>query len=203
MLPRLLLLDEAVQLADARPDLVERAGHLDGVEQVADLLANAGERVGHRRVRAHDLTAQVAVDHRQRAAGEVAVFVRELARVALLESLGRHVAVLAERHLAHQVEAQRVGPVHVDHLERIDHVPERLGHLVLVHQQVAEDVELLRQLELGSHQQGGPDDRVELQDVLCQQLDGRRPEALDARPGRVGQRRVVVEQRVEPDVEDL
>ena len=62
----------------------------------------------------------------------------------------------------------------------------------------------LRQLDLRRHQEGGPVDRMELEDVLGEDVKGR-PEllghvlALD----RVAERRVVVEQGVEPDVDHL
>jgi len=61
----------------------------------------------------------------------------------------------------------------------------------------------LRNLDLGGHQEGGPVDRVELEDVLRQDVE-RRPELLgDVLIGSVAERRVVVEERVEPDVDHL
>ena len=57
----------------------------------------------------------------------------------------------------------------------------------------------------GRHQQRGPDDRVELEDVLADQVDRRRPELLGqvlALAG-VGEGGVVVEERVDPDVDHL
>ena len=67
------------------------------------------------------------------------------------------------------------------------------------------DGHLLRHLDVGRHQQRRPDDGVELEDVLADQVDRRRPELLGEvlpRAG-VGQRRVVVEERVDPDVDHL
>ena len=57
----------------------------------------------------------------------------------------------------------------------------------------------------GGHQHRGPDHRVELEDVLADQVDVGRPEAVGQvlALARVGERRVVVEQRVDPDVDDL
>ena len=157
----------------------------------------------------HDAVA-VALDHRQRAAGEVAVVVGELGLVALAERGRRDAAVLAERDLAEAVEAQRVRAELVHHLERVEHVAQRLGHLRLLaarvaHQQVAVDELALRDGEVGGHQHRRPEDGVELEDVLAEDVERRRPEAV----GQVlavageGERRVVVEQRVEPDVEDV
>ena len=125
----------------------------------------------------HDAVA-VALDHRERAAGEVAVLVGELGVVPRLEPLGRDLAVGPEAHLTQHVEAERVGAVDVGHVEGLDHVAERLRHLVLAEQQVAVDGHLLRHLDVGRHQQRRPDDRVELEDVLADQVDRRRPELV-------------------------
>ena len=67
------------------------------------------------------------------------------------------------------------------------------------------DEDVLGQRDAGGHEQRGPEDRVELEDVLADDVVGRRPEAVhQVLPGpRVGERRVVVEQRVEPHVEDV
>ena len=66
------------------------------------------------------------------------------------------------------------------------------------------DEDVPRQLEFGRHQQGGPVDRVEAQDVLADEVIVRRPElAREILTARVGERGVVVQQRVEPHVEDV
>ena len=90
-------------------------------------------------------------------------------------------------------------------MEGLDHVAERLRHLVLTQRQVAVDDDLTWHLDSRRHQHGRPDDRVELEDVLADQVDGRRPELLGEvlSGARVGQRRVVVQQRVDPDVDHL
>ena len=147
----------------------------------------------------------IAADHGQRPAREVAVLVGQLGVVARLEGLRRDLAVRAEADLSQQVEAQRVGPVELGDLEGLDDVAQRLGHLVLAQQQEAVDGHLLRHLEPGGHQHRRPDDRVELEDVLADQLDRRGPELARQvlAVARVGERRVVVEQGVDPDVDDL
>ncbi len=55
------------------------------------------------------------------------------------------------------------------------------------------------------HQHRRPDDRVELEDVLADQVDARRPEALGEVGAFAGIRegRVVVEEGIDPDVDDL
>ena len=63
----------------------------------------------------------------------------------------------------------------------------------------------LGQLQFGGHQQRGPVDGVKAQDVLGDHMAAGGPERVcqvDARTG-VGERGVVVEQRVEPHVEDV
>ena len=62
----------------------------------------------------------------------------------------------------------------------------------------------LGELDLRRHQEGGPVDRVELEDVLGEDVEGR-PELLGhvLTFDPVSESRVVVEQRVEPDVDDL
>ena len=89
----------------------------------------------------------VAADHRDGPAGEVAELVGELALVALLEGGAGDGAVLAEGHLAQDVEAQRVGAVAIDCGERVEHVAKRLAHLLAFHQQVAVDEQVLGKLE--------------------------------------------------------
>ena len=76
-----------------------------------------------------------------------------------------------------EVEAERVDPVDVDQVERVDHVPDRLRHLPLVQEQVPVHEQLLRDVEPGRHQQGRPDDAVELEDVLGEQVAHLGPEA--------------------------
>ena len=122
------------------------------------------------------LAAAVAAEHVRRAAREVAELVGQLALVALAERDRGDAAVLAEGDLAEAVVAQRVGAEAVHHLERVEHVAERLAHLVLgagrvLHQQVAVDVDLARELDAGRHQHRRPEDRVELQDVLADDVE--------------------------------
>ena len=67
------------------------------------------------------------------------------------------------------------------------------------------DEQLPRQLVAGGEQHRGPDHGVEAQDVLAEQLPARGPQALGqilAGAG-VGERRGVVDERVDPDVDRL
>ena len=67
------------------------------------------------------------------------------------------------------------------------------------------DVDVLGRLDLGGEQERRPVDRVELEDVLGDDVQARRPVALGEvlAVARVGERRVVVEERVPPDVDHL
>ena len=185
-----------------------RAGReLDAVDALGDALGEAVEVAGERGV---DLDVRhrpvaVAPDHRQRAVGEIAQLVGQLGVVAALEGLGRDRAVLAEGDVAQQVVAQGVGPEALDDLERVEHVAQRLAHLLAVHQQVAVDEDVLGHRQVGRHQHRRPEDRVEAQDVLADDVVGRRPELLGEvlALAREAERGVVVQQRVEPDVEDV
>jgi hypothetical protein len=115
------------------------------------------------------------------------------------------VPVLPERGHAEEVVAERIHPVHVDQVERVDDVAERLRHLPLVHEQVPVHEELLRDVEPRRHQQGGPDDAVELEDVLGEQMThlGPEPRAEVLVRMREAERAPVVDERVDPDVHDL
>ena len=80
-----------------------------------------------------------------------------------------------------------------------------LGPGRVAHQQEAVDEHVLGHRQPGGEQQRRPVDRVELEDVLADEVEGRRPEAVGQVVPVAGEaeRGDVVEQRVEPDVEDL
>src|SRR3954454_6038965 len=206
-LPGRLLLDVAIEPTHALPDVVERGRELDAVDALGHAVGEAVE-VGCERcvdLDVGDAPVAIAPDHREGSVGEVAELVGQLGVVAALEGLGRHGAVLAEGDVAQQVVAQGVGPEALDDLEGVEHVAQRLAHLLAVHQQVAVDEYVLGHDHVGEHQHRRPEDRVQTQDVLVDDLVGRRPELLGqvlalAREAEGG---VVVEQRVEPDVEDV
>ena len=144
------LLDVAVQAPDALPDALERLRDLGAVEQ-RRRPPRRGRRSPRRapgRARRRARAVAVAAQHVQRAAGEVAVVVGELGLVALLEAASvETLPSWPKRDLAEAVVAQRVGAELVDDRERVEHVAQRLGHLLAVHQQVAVDEDVLRQLD--------------------------------------------------------
>ena len=143
--------------------------------------------------------------HRRRARQEVAEIVCELLLVAFVYRVERDRAVLAERNRARRPEPDRVDAVDVDQVERVDHVADRLRDLAVVEQQEAVDEDLLRQAVPGREQQRRPEDTVEPQDVLADQVADLGPVAVSqvfAGTG-VRQRAQVVDQRVDPDPRDL
>ena len=207
-LPRRALLDVAVQPAHPLPDQVERLGDVGAVEFLGDVLRQPVE-VGRQRAvgghRGHD-PVPIAQDHRDRPAGQVPVFVGELGLVPGPDRVDPNRAVAAPGHVAHQVEPQRVGPVQLHDLERVEHVAERLAHLAPVRaEQEAVHEHVLRDRKVGRHQHGGPEHGVELEDVLADYVVSGGPELIgQVLPRtRVPQCRVVIEKRVEPHIEHM
>ena len=126
--------------------------------------------------------------------------------VAVVHALVADAAVLAERDLAQQVVAQRVGAVELDGRAVVHGVAARLRHAVAVLAgEHPVDEELVRQLVAGREQHRGPDHRVEAQDVLAEQLPARRPQARGQVLAGAGvrERGGVVDERVDPDVDRL
>src|SRR5439155_5735340 len=120
-----------------------------------------------------------ATDQSRRPGEEIAKLVAELALVARVDVLHRGVAVLPEGRGADEVEAKGVGAVDVDHVERLDDVPERLRDLPVVEREIAVHEELPWNAIAGRQQQRRPEDGVEAQDVLREVVAHRGPVALD------------------------
>ena len=145
-----------------------------------------------------------------RAAREVAELVGQLGLVALAERDRGDAAVLAEGDLAEAVVAQRVGPEAVHDLERVQHVAQRLAHLVLgarsvLHQQEAVDEDLASGSSISAAISiAGQNTAWNFRMSLPMMWNGRPELRRQVLAGiGEGQRRVVVQQRVEPDVEDV
>ena len=147
---------------------------------------------------------EVLADHRGHPRRQVAQPVRELARVDRAHVLPREAAVGAEGDRLGEVVAVRVGAeVLGDHLGR-DGRRLRLAHLLAADEQPAVREHRARHVEPGRHQHRRPDDRVEPQDVLADQVDVGRPQTLELLGiGAVAGCGDVVEQRVDPHVEHL
>ena len=138
------------------------------------------------------------------AADEVAQVVRKVRVVALVESLPRKIAVVAEHDFLDEIQTERIDAVTRGGVERIDDRGRvRFAHPLIVdgHEAVCED--RLRQRQAGAHQHRRPDHRMESRNVLADQVQVCRPPGLE--PLRIGTETDtcrVIDQRVEPDVDD-
>ena len=167
--------------------------------------ASSSSPAGPSRRGAAEAAPAVARDHRGRAREQVSELVRELALVSLVHVGDRGVPVLAERDGPRAPEADRVGAVEIDQLERVDDVPERLRDLAVVEQQEPVHEQLLRHLVARREQERRPDHAVEAKDVLAEHVPHGGPELraqILARP-RIGQGAQVVDERVDPDIDDV
>ena len=120
-------------------------------------------------------TVAVLGDHRQGALRQVAEVVGEIGVDPVDDRLVGVVAVLAERDLAQEEVAQLVDAVGIGERERIDHVADRLRHLLAAVEQEAVPEDPLGQRQVRRHQEGRPVDRVEADDVLADDVHVRRP----------------------------
>ena len=118
-------------------------------------------------------------DHRQRALRQIAEIVGEIGIDAGDDRLVAVIAVLPERHLAQEEIAQRIDAVGVGERERIDHVADRLRHLLAAVEQEAVAEDAARHRDAGRHQEGRPVDRVEAHDVLADDVQVGRPVAAE------------------------
>ena len=143
----------AVGVGDHRPDRVEHLMQLlrlhrlarladHGVGRGEDGLVVVAERAG---LRQH--AAELLADHRQRALRQVAEIVGEVGIDAVDDRLVAVVAVLAERHLAQEEIAQLIDAIGVGQRERVDHVADRLRHLLAAVEQEAVREDAARHLD--------------------------------------------------------
>ena len=187
-----------------RRALVQReAIHRRAVVARRPMLADPRELIvaaGARR----DASAAVTVRHRRHAADEIAEVVREIDVVALVVPLPREVAVAAERDLLHQIQPQRIG-AEAGRPPRSDRRSCRATCSSAGRSSVMKPWPntCRGSGRLGAHQHRRPDDGVEARDVLADHVQVGRPPLLEQRRiGAEADRRRVVDQRVEPDVDD-
>ena len=137
------------------------------------------------------------MDHGQRAAGEVAEAVGEVGVVAADQRVVAEAAVLPEDDFAQQEIAQGVRAHHLADRLGADDVAARLAHLVVLEQQPAVREDALRQRQPAAIRNAGQKTawkrRISLP-IRCRSA-GQRPSPCDGAH--------VVDQRVEPDVEDV
>jgi len=114
------------------------------------------------------------------------------------------VAVQAEGDLAHEEVADRVHTVLVDQQVRLHHVLQALAHLLPLDGPPAVGEDLLGQRQACCHEERGPVDGVETEDVLADEVGISWPELREiARFFGIAQGGDVVCQGVEPDVDDV
>ena len=229
LLPRSGGGEEAIDRADQSPQGFERAGKVECLEMAGEGGDGGGDLgLDGAGTRKRDATAarqghqavEVAADHRQRAAHQIPVAIRQIRVVALHQRVEREAAVLAEDDLAQQEVAQRVRPKEVllgfgqvgfERAEafqnglRAHDVAARLRHLALFEEQPAVRVYGFGQRQTGGHQERGPVDAVEADDLLADEVQVGGPEGfvlavVGAAPAQGGD---VVGQRIEPDVDDV
>ena len=173
-----------------------------GVQRFGDL-AKPPIAIGHRLAGGGDTAVKVAADHAQGTLQQVPQVVGQVGVQPGDQRLLAEVGVQPERHLAQQEVAEGVQAVLVRQVERREDPAAALGHLGLVHQPVAVDVEVLVERDARRLEHGRPVDAVGLQDVLADQVLRHRPESPEELPVRVAERADVVDQGVEPDVGDV
>ena len=133
---------------------------------------------------------------------------RSLARSALMRLTMRFVAViavLAERHFAQQKIAQRIDAIGIGQRERIDHIADRLRHLLAAVEQKAVGENAARHRDAGRHQERRPIDGVEAHDVLADHVQIGRPVFLEFLAVGIGKADGgdVIGQRIDPDIHDV
>ena len=171
------LVDILVGPAQQGKDLVHGVGHTQLVHlgfhpgrgvhaQVDELLVKvAGNVVGGQ------YAAAVFVTHGDGAVDQVAQNVGQVAVDALHQQLIGHGAVAGKGDLVEQVVPHGVHAEQLHQVIGVDDVALGLGHLAVAHQQPGVAKHLLGQGLVQSHQQDGPVDGVEPQDVLANEVD--------------------------------
>ncbi len=128
-------------------------------------------------VRLWNFAAKVTLDHRQRAAGQIAQTIGEVAVVTRDHRVVGKTAVLPEHNFAQQVVAQRLDAQHADDGARPHHVAARLAHLLAVKQQPSVRPDLFGQRQIRRHQKRRPIHRVKANNFLAHDVQIRGPQA--------------------------
>ena len=110
--------------------------------------------------------AEIFIAHGDGAVHQVPQSIGQVGIDALRNQLPGGVAVILKGHLMQHVIAHRIHPEEVHQVVRVDHVPPGLAHLAAVHQKPGMAEYLLRQGLVQGHQEDGPVDGVEPDDVL-------------------------------------
>ena len=176
-LPRLFLIDELVDLVGELHYEARGAGELADFEEALDFLGAAADGFKQRILHGGivDAALELLEDEARGAAGDVDVLADQVGVDALGEVGLREVDVLdAGVHLGGKVVAEPFG-VHaeLEVLQRRDAGAAALGHLLAVDGHEAVGVDVIGHAEglAGKVQHGGPEERVEVDDVLADEVD--------------------------------
>src|SRR5690348_14382914 len=215
--PRLVLHQVFVHRSYQGPRRLQRARELKIVEMrtefvnrtpgdVRYLIICRLARLGGRGIR--HLATEVARNHGQGAAGQVAQVVSQVGVVALHQSVEGKRAVLPEYDFPQQEIAQGVAAHSFHDGFGAHHVAAGLRHLVVLEEQPAVCHNRFRQGQAGSHQKRRPIDAVEAHDFLANHVHVGRPVTLEALlVGGIGRAEAnggtVVAERVQPHVDHV
>ena len=166
-------------------NLCNRVRHTQLVHLIGSLLGSrhrrlaklAVHRLDHLAV-AHD-AAEIFIGHGNGAVYQVAQGVRKLGIDALHHQLPGNHAVVVKGHLMQHEEAHGVHAELLHQIVRIEHISLGLAHLAVSLQKPRMAEHLLWQRQVESHQENGPVNGVETDDVLSDQVQIRRPVLLE------------------------
>ena len=130
-----------------------------------------------RRIR--HLALEIAGDHGQRAAGQIAQPIRQIGVVALHQRIEGKRSILPKHDFAQQKITQRVRAEHVENRFRTHDVAARLRHLALFKQQPSMRHNRLRHRQSRRHQKRRPVDAMEADDFFANHLHVGGPEFLE------------------------
>ena len=218
--PGLVLVDVTVAALEERKDLGDRVRDAQLLHFLRNIRKDLPRRFGKvfivRVVRLAegyalrglgDGAAEVLVLHRDRTVHEVPERIRKIRVDPLDEKIPGDDAVVVVRHLVQHEIPDRVHAEKRNEVVRIHHVPLGLAHLAAVHEEPRMAEDLLRQRQVEGHQENGPVDRMEADDILPDEVQVRRPVIGKARlripVGVVADAGDVVRQGIEPDVNDV
>src|SRR4051794_11063666 len=117
------------------------------------------------------------MNHRERSTSQIADAIGKIGVVPIDKSLITEAPILTEWNLAPQKVAQRIradklvtGPHHLRDRSRPYYVSARFTHLAFLNQHPAGCEDFFGQSKLSGHQERGPVDSVESQDILPDQV---------------------------------
>ena len=133
---------------------------------------------GLRRALIADHAAEILVAHGNGAVHQIAQGVGQIGIDPVCQKLPADHAVVFKGHLMQHEVAHRVHTEEIHQIVRVHHVSLRLAHLAVALQKPGMAENLLRQRLAQRHQEDGPVDRVETDDILSDQVQVGGPQLL-------------------------